>query len=48
VGVILEEAGFTDISISRKDNSDDIIRSWKVGRKSEELVFSGYVHARKP
>ena len=37
-----------DISISRKDNSEDIIRSWNVGGGSEEMVFSGYVHARKP
>jgi len=45
---ILTEAGFTDISISRKENSDDIIKSWNAGQSSEELVFSGYIHAGKP
>jgi len=45
---ILEEAGFRDILISRKENSDDIIRSWNAGKSSEEVVFSGYVSAWKP
>jgi len=45
---ILHDEGFTDIFIDKKDNSEDIIRSWNAGQSSEELVFSGYIHARKP
>ncbi len=45
---MLDEAGFTDISITRKGNSDEIIKGWNIGENSKELIFSGYVRAVKP
>jgi hypothetical protein len=45
---ILEKAGFTDIVIQDKDNSDEIIRSWNFGEGVEKMVFSAYITARKP
>ena len=44
----LENAGFVDLAIQDKDNSDDIIRSWGFGRGVEKMVFSAYIQARKP
>jgi hypothetical protein len=45
---ILEKAGFTDIEIQDKDNSDEIIKSWNFGDGVEKMVFSAYIKARKP
>ncbi len=45
---ILTGAGFTDIVIQDKDNSDEIIRSWNFGKGVEKMVFSAYIKARKP
>jgi hypothetical protein len=45
---ILLKAGFTDIAIQEKDNTDEIIRSWNFGEGVERMVFSAYVKARKP
>lgn len=45
---ILAEAGFIEITFLNKDNSDEIIRSWKFGDGVEKMVFSAYVKAIKP
>jgi len=45
---ILAKAGFTDITVLNKDNSDGIIRSWNFGEGVEKMVFSAYVKATKP
>jgi arsenite methyltransferase len=45
---ILEKAGFTDITIEKKEKSDEIIRSWNLGEGVEKMVFSAYIKARKP
>jgi hypothetical protein len=45
---ILGKAGFTDIVIQDKDNSDEIIKSWKFGEGVEKMVFSAYITAKKP
>ena len=44
---VLLKAGFRDIVIQEKDNSDEIIRSWNFGEGVEKMVFSAYVQARK-
>ena len=45
---ILEKAGFSDMAIQDKDNSDEIIKSWNFGEGVEKMVFSAYITARKP
>jgi len=45
---ILEKSGFTDIHIVEKQNSDEIIKSWKFGEGVERMVVSAYVKAAKP
>ena len=45
---ILSNAGFTDIVIENKDNSDDIIKSWNFGAGIEKMVFSAYIQAKRP
>ena len=40
--------GFEAISITKKDKSEEIIKSWNLGRGTERLVFSAYVTASKP
>ncbi|MEJ2695727.1 MAG: hypothetical protein P8013_03685 [Candidatus Sulfobium sp.] len=45
---ILKKAGFRDVVIQNKDNSDDIIRSWNFGEGVEKMVFSAYIKATKP
>jgi len=45
---ILGKAGFTDIVIQDKDNSDDIIKSWNFGEGVEKMVFSAYITAKRP
>jgi hypothetical protein len=44
----LETAGFTDIQIFNKENSEEIIRNWNFGEGVEKAVFSAYIKARKP
>jgi len=44
----LTKAGFTDVQITDKENSEDIIRSWNFGEGIEKLVYSAYIKARKP
>jgi hypothetical protein len=45
---LLSNAGFTDIAVQDKDNSDDIIKSWNFGEGIEKMVFSAYIQARRP
>ena len=45
---ILKEAGFVDIVIQAKENSDEIIKSWNFGAGVEKMVFSSYIQATKP
>jgi len=45
---ILVKAGFRDIVIQEKDNTDEIISSWNFGEGVEKMVFSAYVQARRP
>ena len=44
---MLFAAGFTEIVIEDKDNSDEIIRSWNFGEGVEKMVFSAYIKAQK-
>jgi hypothetical protein len=45
---LLDGIGFEDVSIDKKDNSEEIIKSWNMGEGTEKLVFSAYVTAKKP
>jgi arsenite methyltransferase len=45
---ILNGLGFEGVSINKKDNSEEIIKSWNMGEGTEHLVFSAYVTAQKP
>jgi len=45
---ILEEAGFKDISIKPKRNTDEVISSWESKRGFESKVFAAEVTATKP
>lgn len=43
----LERAGFTDIHIIDKENSEEIIRNWNFGEGVEKSVYSAYIKASK-
>ena len=45
---LLSTAGFVDIMIKDKDNSDEIIRGWNFGEGVEKMVFSAYIQAKRP
>lgn len=45
---ILREAGFKDVSIKPKGNSDQVISSWESKRGFESKVFAAEVTATKP
>lgn len=45
---ILNGLGFESISITRKYNSEQIIKTWNTGEGTEHMVFSAYIEARKP
>ena len=45
---ILAEAGFVDVVIRPKGNSDEVITSWESKRGFEQKVFAAEVMARKP
>lgn len=45
---ILAEAGFVDVVIRPKGNSDEVITSWESKRGFEEKVFAAEVTAKKP
>jgi arsenite methyltransferase len=48
IEAMLAAAGFTDIRITPKDASKDIIRSWSPGSKLEDVVMSATIQAIKP
>jgi len=45
---ILNSLGFESITITKKDNSEQIIKSWNLGEGTELMVFSAYIQAGKP
>jgi arsenite methyltransferase len=45
---VLTDAGFTDITIRAKGNSDEVITSWESKRGFESKVFAAEVTATKP
>jgi len=45
---LLGRAGFIDVVIQDKDNSDEIIKNWNFGEGVEKMVFSAYIRAKKP
>lgn len=45
---MLEETGFTDIRIVRKDDSRDLVGGWIPGRKAEDYIASASIEAVKP
>jgi hypothetical protein len=47
VKTILSDLGFENITISRKEQSEDIIRGWNVTEGAEKVVYSAYVQAVK-
>jgi hypothetical protein len=44
----LTDLGFQEINITRKDQSEKIIKGWNVGEGAEKVVFSAYIQAVKP
>jgi len=47
VKTILSDLGFQNITISPKEQSEEIIRGWNVTEGAEKVVFSAYVRAVK-
>lgn len=45
---IMTKAGFVDITVEDKKNSDEIIKGWNFGEGVEKMVFSAYIKAFKP
>jgi arsenite methyltransferase len=45
---MLADAGFEEITIGSKENSEEIIRGWNISKGAENIVFSAYVQAVKP
>jgi methylmalonyl-CoA mutase cobalamin-binding subunit len=45
---ILSDLGFQSITISAKEQSEEIIRAWNVTESAEKVVFSAYIQAVKP
>jgi ubiquinone/menaquinone biosynthesis C-methylase UbiE/DNA-binding transcriptional ArsR family regulator len=45
---ILVGLGFESVSITKKSNSEEIIKSWNMGTGIENIVFTAYIKARKP
>jgi hypothetical protein len=45
---ILKKAGFIEITIEGKKQSDEIIKGWNFGEGVEKMVFSAYIRAKKP
>jgi arsenite methyltransferase len=45
---ILSDVGFREITISPKEQSEEIIRAWNVADSAEKVVFSAYIQAEKP
>jgi len=44
----LENAGFTDISVTPKENSEEFIREWDDERDLSEYIVSANIEGRKP
>ena len=44
---MLEKAGFVDIEIKNKEESNKIIKSWNFGEGTENMVLSAYIRAKK-
>jgi hypothetical protein len=44
----LSDLGFQKITISAKEQSEEIIRAWNVADSAEKVVFSAYIQAEKP
>lgn len=45
--IMMQEAGFSDIQLTPKDNSRDILQSWVPGSKAEDYVASYLIEAVK-
>jgi N-acetylglutamate synthase-like GNAT family acetyltransferase len=45
---ILSDLGFEKITITPKEQSEEIIRGWNVAEAAEKVVFSAYLEAVKP
>jgi len=45
--IMLQNAGFTDIRMTPKDNSREIIKSWSLGNNIEDYVASYNIEAVK-
>ena len=45
---ILADAGFVDVMVRPKGNSDEVITSWDSKRGFEQKVFAAEVIAKKP
>ena len=45
---ILSELGFEEVTITPKEQSEEIIRVWNVAEDAEKVVFSAYIEAVKP
>jgi len=45
---ILRQVGFQDISIAGKENSQEIVKAWNLGKETEKMVFSAYIKAVRP
>jgi arsenite methyltransferase len=48
IGIWLRDAGFSDVRITAKPESRELISTWAPGRGIEDYVVSAIVEARKP
>ncbi|MDY6903045.1 MAG: hypothetical protein SWH61_00020 [Thermodesulfobacteriota bacterium] len=44
----MSQAGFINITITRKKESNTIIDNWNVADGASDIVFSAYIKAEKP
>ncbi|MFO7785441.1 MAG: hypothetical protein ACQET7_14235 [Thermodesulfobacteriota bacterium] len=44
---ILADLGFEMVTITPKEQSEEIIRGWNVAEAAEKVVFSAYIEAVK-
>jgi hypothetical protein len=45
---ILISLGFQDVSVTREENTEEIMKSWNFKEGTEQFVFSGYITTKKP
>lgn len=45
---MLQQSGFTDISVEPKDESKDFIKDWVQGSNIEDYIVSAVIKAIKP